>query len=49
MEAHAQWAGKLLQEYQRRVEASGIPGPHTEIPQSAKDSPAKTAQGMSYT
>ncbi|XP_004546313.1 bridge-like lipid transfer protein family member 3A [Maylandia zebra] len=44
MEAHAQWAGKLLQEYQRRVEASGIPGPHTEIPQSAKDSPAKTAQ-----
>uniref|UniRef100_I3KJX2 Bridge-like lipid transfer protein family member 3A n=1 Tax=Oreochromis niloticus TaxID=8128 RepID=I3KJX2_ORENI len=47
MEAHAQWAGKLLQEYQRRVEASGIPGPHTEIPQSAKDSPAKTAQAAS--
>uniref|UniRef100_A0A3Q4H8M7 Bridge-like lipid transfer protein family member 3A n=1 Tax=Neolamprologus brichardi TaxID=32507 RepID=A0A3Q4H8M7_NEOBR len=47
MEAHAQWAGKLLQEYQRRLEASGIPGPHTEIPQSAKDSPAKTAQAAS--
>ncbi|KAM9855621.1 bridge-like lipid transfer protein family member 3A [Aulostomus maculatus] len=44
MEAQAQWAGKLLQEYQRRVEASGFPGPHTEVPQSGKDSPAKTGQ-----
>ncbi|XP_040911422.1 UHRF1-binding protein 1 [Toxotes jaculatrix] len=41
MEAQAQWAGKLLQEYHRRVEASGFPGPHTE---PTKDSPAKTAQ-----
>uniref|UniRef100_A0A8C4H7C5 Bridge-like lipid transfer protein family member 3A n=1 Tax=Dicentrarchus labrax TaxID=13489 RepID=A0A8C4H7C5_DICLA len=30
MEAQAQWAGKLLQEYQRRAEAFGFPGPHTE-------------------
>ncbi|XP_068453539.1 bridge-like lipid transfer protein family member 3A [Clinocottus analis] len=40
MEAQAQWAGKLLQEYQRRAEASGFPGPHTEGPQSS----AKTGQ-----
>ncbi|XP_034394026.1 UHRF1-binding protein 1 isoform X2 [Cyclopterus lumpus] len=44
MEAQAQWAGKLLQEYQRRAEASGFPGPHPEGPQSTKDSSAKTAQ-----
>ncbi|XP_058498065.1 bridge-like lipid transfer protein family member 3A isoform X2 [Solea solea] len=44
MEAQAQWAGKLLQEYQRRVESSGFPGPHTEVPQPTKDSPAKTVQ-----
>uniref|UniRef100_A0A4W6DE74 Bridge-like lipid transfer protein family member 3A n=1 Tax=Lates calcarifer TaxID=8187 RepID=A0A4W6DE74_LATCA len=42
MEAQAQWAGKLLQEYHRKVEASGFPGPHTEVPQHTKDSPAKT-------
>uniref|UniRef100_A0A8C7JJM5 Bridge-like lipid transfer protein family member 3A n=1 Tax=Oncorhynchus kisutch TaxID=8019 RepID=A0A8C7JJM5_ONCKI len=41
MEARAQWACRLLQEFQRRVEASGIPGPHSEIPNQAKDSPAK--------
>uniref|UniRef100_A0A8C8FSN9 UHRF1-binding protein 1 n=1 Tax=Oncorhynchus tshawytscha TaxID=74940 RepID=A0A8C8FSN9_ONCTS len=39
MEARAQWACRLLQEFQRRVEASGIPGPHSEIPNQAKDSP----------
>ncbi|XP_054464335.1 bridge-like lipid transfer protein family member 3A [Anoplopoma fimbria] len=44
MEAQAQWAGKLLQEYQRRAEASGFPGPHTEGPQATKESSAKTAQ-----
>ncbi|XP_070825607.1 bridge-like lipid transfer protein family member 3A [Chaetodon trifascialis] len=44
MEAQAQWAGKLLQEYQRRAEASGFPGPHTEVPQPTKDTPAKTVQ-----
>lgn len=44
MEAQAQWAGKLLQEYQKRAEASGFPGPHTEATQAAKDSPAKTVQ-----
>ncbi|KAM9343073.1 bridge-like lipid transfer protein family member 3A [Pholidichthys leucotaenia] len=44
MEAHAQWAGKLLQEYQSRAEASWLPGPHTDVPQPAKDSPAKTTQ-----
>ncbi|XP_070695434.1 bridge-like lipid transfer protein family member 3A [Pempheris klunzingeri] len=44
MEAQAQWAGKLLQEYQRRAEASGFPGPHTEVPQPTKDSPAKAGQ-----
>ncbi|XP_022058214.1 UHRF1-binding protein 1 [Acanthochromis polyacanthus] len=44
MEAQAQWAGKLLQEYQRRAEASGFPGPQSEVPQPSKDSPAKTLQ-----
>ncbi|KAF3860732.1 hypothetical protein F7725_000987 [Dissostichus mawsoni] len=44
MEAQAQWAGKLLQEYQRRVQAAGIPGPHSEAPQPNKDSPAKTVR-----
>ncbi|XP_076596977.1 bridge-like lipid transfer protein family member 3A [Chaetodon auriga] len=44
MEAQAQWAGKLLQEYQRRAEASGFPGPHTEVPQPTKDTPTKTVQ-----
>ncbi|KAK5863883.1 hypothetical protein PBY51_000875 [Eleginops maclovinus] len=44
MEAQAQWAGKLLQEYQRRVQASGIPGPNSEGPQTNKDSPAKTVR-----
>lgn len=45
MEAQAQWAGKLLQEYQKRAEACGFPGPHTEVPQPANDSPAKILQG----
>ncbi|XP_010766103.1 UHRF1-binding protein 1 [Notothenia coriiceps] len=44
MEAQAQWAGKLLQEYQRRAQAAGIPGPHSEAPQPNKDSPAKTVR-----
>ncbi|XP_037630079.1 UHRF1-binding protein 1 isoform X1 [Sebastes umbrosus] len=44
MEAQAQWAGRLLQEYQRRAEATGFPGPHAEVPQSTKDSSVKTAQ-----
>ncbi|XP_056130590.1 bridge-like lipid transfer protein family member 3A [Lampris incognitus] len=44
MEAQAQWAGKLLHEFQKRVEASGFPGPQTEVLHPAKDSPAKTAQ-----
>ncbi|MEQ2219978.1 hypothetical protein ILYODFUR_000637 [Ilyodon furcidens] len=44
MEAQAQWAGKLLQEYQRRAEACGFPGPHAEGPHPAKHSPAKTAK-----
>nr|XP_046252570.1 UHRF1-binding protein 1 [Scatophagus argus] len=44
MEAQAQWAGKLLQEYQRRAEASWLPGPHSEVPQSSKDPPAKIIQ-----
>ncbi|XP_045062955.1 UHRF1-binding protein 1 isoform X1 [Coregonus clupeaformis] len=44
MEARAQWAGRLLQEFQRRLEVSGIPGPHSEIPKEANDSPAKRAQ-----
>lgn len=45
MEAQAQWAAKLLQEYQRRAEACGFPGPHAEVSQPNKDSPAKTVQG----
>ncbi|XP_053706359.1 bridge-like lipid transfer protein family member 3A [Synchiropus splendidus] len=44
MDAHAQWAGKLLQEYQRKVEASGFPGPQNQAPLTNKDSPAKTGQ-----
>lgn len=47
MEAQAQWAGKLLQEYQRRAEASGFPGPQSEVSQPTKDTPVKTVQGMS--
>lgn len=41
MEAQAQWAGKLLQDFQKRVEASGFPGPQTEVLQPNKDSPAR--------
>ncbi|KAM4563580.1 bridge-like lipid transfer protein family member 3A [Odontesthes bonariensis] len=44
MEAQAQWAAKLLHEYQRRAEASGFPGPHAEGSQPAKDCPAKAFQ-----
>ncbi|KAM6924347.1 bridge-like lipid transfer protein family member 3A [Xenentodon cancila] len=44
MEAQAQWAGKLLQEYQRRAEACGFPGPPNEVPQPVSDAPAKTLQ-----
>lgn len=46
MEAQAQWAGKLLQEYQRRAEACGFPQPHADVSQPAKESPAKTTQSM---
>ncbi|KAM3617323.1 uncharacterized protein V6R79_004834 [Siganus canaliculatus] len=42
MEAQAQWAGKLLQDYQRRAEASGFPGPQTEGSHSNKETPTKT-------
>lgn len=45
MESRAQWAAKLLQEFQRRVEDMGIPGPHTESNVSARDSPAKKVKG----
>lgn len=45
MEAQAQWAGKLLQDFQKRVEASGFPGPQTEVLQPNKDSPARTGKG----
>ncbi|CAJ1084777.1 UHRF1-binding protein 1 isoform X2 [Xyrichtys novacula] len=38
MEAQLQWAGKLLQEYQKRAEASGFPGPNTETPQPNNNS-----------
>ncbi|XP_059383250.1 bridge-like lipid transfer protein family member 3A isoform X2 [Carassius carassius] len=41
MESRAQWAAKLLQEFQRRVEDLGFPGPHPEPNMSAKDSPPK--------
>ncbi|KAJ0064408.1 hypothetical protein NL108_006419, partial [Boleophthalmus pectinirostris] len=44
MEAQAQWAGKLLQDFQRRTEASGFPGPVTESTSSTKGSPAKIGQ-----
>lgn len=46
MEIQAQWAAKLLQEYQRRAEASGFPGPHTGVSQPSKESPVKTVRGM---
>lgn len=42
----AQWAGKLLQEHQRRAEASGFPGPRADVIHQNKDSPAKTAEGV---
>ncbi|XP_057686479.1 bridge-like lipid transfer protein family member 3A [Corythoichthys intestinalis] len=42
MEAHVQWAGKLLHEYQRRTESSGFPGPQTEVLEPGNDSPART-------
>lgn len=45
MEIQAQWAAKLLQEYQRRAEASGFPGPHTGVSQPSKESPVKTVRG----
>ncbi|XP_051913133.1 UHRF1-binding protein 1 [Hippocampus zosterae] len=41
MEAQAQWAGKLLHDFQRRAESSGFPGPCTEVPEPRNDSPAK--------
>uniref|UniRef100_A0A671NGE6 UHRF1-binding protein 1-like n=1 Tax=Sinocyclocheilus anshuiensis TaxID=1608454 RepID=A0A671NGE6_9TELE len=41
MESRAQWAAKLLQEFQRRMEDLGIPGPHSEPNVSAKDSPCR--------
>ncbi|XP_068603871.1 bridge-like lipid transfer protein family member 3A [Brachionichthys hirsutus] len=44
MEAQAQWAAKLLQEYQRRAEASGFPGPHTEAPQPSVAKAARDGQ-----
>ncbi|XP_061909212.1 bridge-like lipid transfer protein family member 3A isoform X4 [Entelurus aequoreus] len=44
MDAQAQWAGKLLQEYQRRADASVFPGPHTVGPEPHNNSPAKRAQ-----
>ncbi|XP_072305248.1 bridge-like lipid transfer protein family member 3A [Eucyclogobius newberryi] len=43
MEAQAQWTGKLLQDFQRRAEASGFPGPITE------GSPARTGQDKQST
>lgn len=45
MEAQAQWAGKLLQDFQKRAEAFGFPGPLTDT----KDSPARTAQDKQST
>uniref|UniRef100_A0A674CVM5 Bridge-like lipid transfer protein family member 3A n=1 Tax=Salmo trutta TaxID=8032 RepID=A0A674CVM5_SALTR len=46
MDARAQWAGILLQEFQRRVEASGIPGPDSKVPNQVKDFPAKRTQAQ---
>ncbi|XP_030625283.1 UHRF1-binding protein 1 [Chanos chanos] len=45
MEAHAQWAARLLHDFQRRMENSEIPGPHSQPSPSAKDSPARKVQG----
>ncbi|KAM9830426.1 bridge-like lipid transfer protein family member 3A isoform X1 [Syngnathus typhle] len=42
MEAQAQWAGKLLHDYQMRAESFGFPGPCTETPGPHHDSPART-------
>ncbi|TRY71448.1 hypothetical protein DNTS_010936 [Danionella cerebrum] len=41
METRAQWAAKLLQEFQRSLEELGIPGPGTETNTSSKGSPAR--------
>lgn len=44
MEAQAQWAGKLLQDFQRRAEASGFPRPLSDNKlNDSKDSPGRTA------
>ncbi|XP_029102232.1 UHRF1-binding protein 1 [Scleropages formosus] len=54
MESHAQWAEKLLQDFRRQEEGSGLPGPHAETPSrrtqgdgdaSPKSSPPERGQG----
>uniref|UniRef100_A0A3Q3F0E9 Bridge-like lipid transfer protein family member 3A n=1 Tax=Labrus bergylta TaxID=56723 RepID=A0A3Q3F0E9_9LABR len=42
MESQLQWAAKLLEEYQKRAEVSGFPGPHSEVPQPNNNSSAST-------
>ncbi|XP_077368729.1 bridge-like lipid transfer protein family member 3A [Festucalex cinctus] len=42
MEAQAQWAGKLLHEYQRRAESFGFPDLYTDVPEPHNDSPPRT-------
>ncbi|KAM6982789.1 bridge-like lipid transfer protein family member 3A isoform 2-T2 [Tautogolabrus adspersus] len=46
MEAQLQWAAKLLEEYQKRAEVSGFPGPHSEAPQPNNNSSASTGADL---
>ncbi|XP_065817772.1 bridge-like lipid transfer protein family member 3A [Labrus bergylta] len=46
MESQLQWAAKLLEEYQKRAEVSGFPGPHSEVPQPNNNSSASTGADL---
>ncbi|XP_036448042.1 UHRF1-binding protein 1-like [Colossoma macropomum] len=45
MDSRAQWAAKLLQEFQQRVDSSGFPGPPTDQQAPSTQSPARKTQG----
>uniref|UniRef100_A0A8B9J7I0 UHRF1 binding protein 1 n=1 Tax=Astyanax mexicanus TaxID=7994 RepID=A0A8B9J7I0_ASTMX len=44
MDSRAQWAAKLLQEFQQRVDASGFPGPIADQNPPGTQSPARRTQ-----
>ncbi|KAL7859528.1 hypothetical protein SRHO_G00146750 [Serrasalmus rhombeus] len=45
MDSRAQWAAKLLQEFQQRVDSSGFPEPPTDQQTPSTRSPARKTQG----